>query len=283
MRRLTGSLHKMSVQDATPVQYRLTLNGETVLLNDWLGQSIRLVFNGHIFCSHCGKKTKKSYSQGFCYPCFKTLACCDLCIMSPEKCHYSVGTCREPEWGEAFCFQDHIVYLANSSGLKVGITRETQVPTRWIDQGATSALPILRVSSRLQSGLVEDLLRHHVADRTDWRAMLRKEADPIDLLAERDRLLLACAEPLFALQQRFGIDAIHPLPDAKPFVFQYPIEAYPCKVSALSLDKTPEITGVLKGIKGQYLILDTGVVNIRKFNAYEVELICEAGAQPSLL
>ncbi|OPX56681.1 Protein of unknown function [Oceanospirillum multiglobuliferum] len=269
---LTGLLHKMSVQDAVPVEYRLSLSDETVLLNDLVGQQVTLRFHGKIFCTHCGKKTKKSYSQGFCYPCFKKLACCDLCIMSPEKCHYSAGTCREPEWGEQFCFQDHIVYLANSSGLKVGITRETQVPTRWIDQGASSALPILRVSSRLQSGLVEDLLRNHVSDRTDWRTMLRKEAEPIDLLSERDRLLTACAEPLLALQQRFGIDAIHPLPDAQPFVFQYPIEHYPTKVSALSLDKTPEITGVLQGIKGQYLILDTGVLNIRKFNAYEVEL-----------
>lgn len=268
----SGHLHKMHTQDGKPVQYRLKLGDQEILMNDLLGQRIRLRHTGVINCSHCGRKTKKSYSQGYCYPCFKRLAQCDTCIMSPEKCHYHAGTCREPEWGEQFCFQDHIVYLANSSGLKVGITRETQVPFRWMDQGAITALPVLRVSTRLQSGLVEDLIRQHASDRTNWRNMLKGQVEEIDLLQERDRLLELCAEGLGALQQVHGMDAIYTLPDAKPFIFEYPVLEHPAKVTALNLDKTPEIEGQLKGIKGQYLILDTGVINIRKFSAYHVEL-----------
>jgi len=270
----SGHLHKMYTQDGQgqPVQYQLVLGETDIPMNPLIGKKITLRHTGVINCSHCGRKTKKSYSQGYCYPCFKSLAQCDTCIMSPEKCHYHAGTCREPEWGEQFCFQDHIVYLANSSGLKVGITRETQVPTRWMDQGAIQALPILRVSTRLQSGLVEDIIRQHTSDRTNWRNMLKGIVDEIDLLAERDRLLALCADQLAALQQEYGVDAIYTLPDARPFIFHYPVQEHPEKVTALNLDKTPEIEGVLKGIKGQYLILDTGVLNVRKFNAYHVEL-----------
>lgn len=154
-----GALSKMSAQLGSPVvQYAFRLGDEQVAVNPLLGRRIRLEFLGAIHCSHCGRKTKKSFAQGYCYPCFTKLAQCDSCIMSPERCHYDAGTCREPAWGESFCMTDHVVYLANSSGIKVGITRATQVPTRWIDQGARQALPIMRVATRQQSGLVEDLL-----------------------------------------------------------------------------------------------------------------------------
>lgn len=272
MTLISGQLHKMYTQDTQPVSYQLELGDERISLNALLGKKLKFSFHGAINCCHCGRKTKKSYSQGFCYPCFKKLAQCDTCIMSPEKCHYDAGTCREPEWGEKFCFQNHIVYLANSSGLKVGITRETQVPTRWMDQGAINALPIFRVKTRKQSGLVEDAIRQHTSDRTNWRNMLKGIAPDIDLLAERDRLLELAKDDIAALQEEHGLDAIYPLHDARPFVFSYPVEAHPEKVTALNLDKTPEVEGILKGIKGQYLILDTGVLNIRKFSSYHVDL-----------
>ncbi|OOV86733.1 hypothetical protein BTA35_0212020 [Oceanospirillum linum] len=262
----------MFTQDTQPVSYSLELGDTVVMLNDLVGKKLKFSFHGAINCSHCGRKTKKSYSQGFCYPCFKKLAQCDTCIMSPEKCHYDAGTCREPEWGEKFCFQDHIVYLANSSGLKVGITRETQIPTRWMDQGALAALPIFRVKTRKQSGLVEDAIRQHASDRTNWRNMLKGLSPEIDLLAERDRLLELAKDEISALQAEFGLEAIYPLLDAKPFVFSYPVVQHPEKVTALNLDKTPEVEGTLRGIKGQYLILDSGVLNIRKFSAYHVDL-----------
>ncbi|MCY1203928.1 hypothetical protein D9M71_475890 [compost metagenome] len=267
-----GALSKMSVRLESPVQYGFRLGEADIAANPLIGRQLRLEFLGAIHCLHCGRKTKKSFSQGYCYPCFTKLAQCDSCIVSPEKCHYADGTCREPEWGERFCMTDHVVYLANSSGVKVGITRASQVPTRWIDQGASQALPIMRVATRQQSGFVEDLLRSQVADRTNWRAMLKGEAPPLDLQSIRDELFDHCAEGLRALQDRFGLQAIQPVSDIQPIEISYPVDAYPTKVVSFDLDKTPVVEGTLRGIKGQYLILDTGVINLRKFTAYQLAI-----------
>ena len=254
------------------VQYSLPLDDHRVPLNELLGQSLQIEFAGAIHCTNCGRASKKSFNQGHCYPCFKKLASCDVCIMSPEKCHFEQGTCREPEWGEQFCMSDHFVYLANSSGVKVGITRGTQIPTRWIDQGATQALPIMRVATRYQSGLVEDALRQHVADRTNWRAMLKGNAEAVDLAVIRDELFELCAKELDELSTRFGIQAIRRLDETETVEIEYPVIEFPAKVSSFNFDKNPLVEGTLMGIKGQYLIFDTGVINIRKFTAYQVEL-----------
>ena len=265
-----GALSKMSTRLEQPVQYSLRLGEQDLDLNALLGQGVRLEYLGAIHCSHCGRKTKKSFSQGYCYPCFSKLAQCDTCIMSPERCHYAAGTCREPAWGEQFCMTEHVVYLANSSGAKVGITRATQVPTRWIDQGATQALPIMRVATRQQSGLVEDVLRSQVTDRTNWRAMLKGEAAPLDLAQLAGEIFEACHDGITTLQERFGLQAIQPLSDLAVVDIAYPVLAYPAKVASFDLEKTPVVEGTLQGIKGQYLIFDTGVINIRKFTAYQL-------------
>lgn len=270
-----GSLSKMAVRLGETAQYALRLDEQEVPVNPLLGKRVRLEFLGAIHCAHCGRKTRKSFSQGYCYPCFTRLAQCDSCIVSPEKCHFDAGTCREPEWGERFCMTDHVVYLANSSGVKVGITRASQIPTRWLDQGASQALPIFRVATRQQSGLVEDLLRGRVADKTNWRALLKGDAVPLDLPAIRDQLLASCAEGIAALQQRFGLQAIQPVSDAEVLEIRYPVEAYPTKVASHDLEKTPVVEGILRGIKGQYLILDTGVINLRKYTAYQVAVLTE--------
>ncbi|WIO75411.1 DUF2797 domain-containing protein [Porticoccaceae bacterium LTM1] len=267
-----GHLGKMKVALDTQVRYQLPLNDQLVELNPLIGQHIRLEYSGTIHCTHCGRKTNKSFSQGYCYPCFTKLAQCDSCIVSPEKCHYHEGTCREPSWGEQFCMTDHIVYLANSSGVKVGITRASQIPTRWIDQGAVQALPILRVKTRQQSGLVEDVIRQYVADKTNWRAMLKNSVDAVDLIAKRDELLDLCKDELNELTDRFGINAIQPISDAEVVEINYPVIEYPTKVTSFNFDKAPVVEGKLMGIKGQYLILDTGVINIRKFTAYDVTI-----------
>jgi len=271
---ISGALRKLRTQldskPGAPVQYRLPVGDAEIVLNDLIGARISLQFDGAITCLHCGRKTKKSFSQGYCYPCFQSLAQCDSCIVSPEKCHFELGTCREPEWAAQHCMQPHVVYLANSSGIKVGITRGTQIPTRWIDQGAVQALPILSVQTRQQSGLVEATFKQHVADKTNWRAMLKGQVDIIDLRAERDRLLDLCAQPLAELQQRFGVYAVQILSNAELIAIDYPVLQHPAKVVSLDLEKTPLIEGRLLGIKGQYLILDTGVINIRKFGAYHV-------------
>ena len=271
---LTGHLDKMQVRRDTPVHYALRLDDATLDLNPLLGQSLELAHTGEIHCIYCGRAIKKTFNQGYCFPCSQRLARCDLCVVKPELCHFDKGTCREPDWGLSHCMQPHIVYLANSSGLKVGITREGQIPTRWIDQGATQALPVFRVLTRHQSGLLEVALAVHTADKTNWRTMLKGDPEPIDLAAQRDELLHLCGEEIDALQERFGPDAITPLPEAEAVTLEYPVLDYPKKIAALNFDKTPVIKGALRGIKGQYLIFDHGVLNIRKFTAYRVTVSC---------
>jgi hypothetical protein len=272
MKTLSGCLDKMVIAPDAPAYYTLTLGESHIAMNPLLGQHIRLQHTGRIFCTHCQRKTNKSFGQGYCFPCFRTLAQCDTCIMSPEKCHWHLGTCREPEWAQTHCHLDHIVYLANTSGLKVGITRASQMPTRWLDQGAIQALPVARVSNRLQSGLVEVLFKQFIADKTDWRALLRQHAEPIDLPAARDRLFDQIRTGLETLQHQYGLTALQWLPDAVVHNFEYPVEQHPLKTTTLNLDKTPVVEGVLTGIKGQYLFFPHGAVNVRKFTAYEIEL-----------
>jgi len=268
--RAQGILRKMKARLGSPVEYALRAGDEDVDLNLLLGKQLKLEYSGVINCVHCGRKSNKSFNQGYCYPCFQSLAQCDSCIIHPEKCHFDQGTCREPAWGERFCMQDHIVYLANSSGLKVGITRATQVPTRWIDQGATQALAVLRVRSRLQSGTLEVMFKQHVADKTNWRDMLKGSAAELDMVAERDRLLAECQEEITELEQRFGFFAISVLNGIDPVSIEYPVQEYPSKINSFNFDKEPLVEGQLLGIKGQYLIFDGGVINLRRYGGYEV-------------
>lgn len=266
----SGSLSKMLTEHTQPVRYQLPVSDSLIDISDLMGRQIRLEHIGKIKCQHCERVTKKSFSQGYCYRCFQTLAQCDSCIMSPEKCHFDAGTCRDPEWGEQFCMTDHIVYLANSSGVKVGITRASQVPTRWMDQGAIQALPIARVATRKLSGLVEDLLRDQVSDRTNWRKMLKGDVEHLYLPAIRDELLDNAWNSIVALQKQHGVNAVQIIDDGESYEFEYPVEVFPDKIVTHNLDKTPVVEGLLQGIKGQYLLLETGVINIRKFGAYHV-------------
>lgn len=275
---MQGKLRKMMTDLSATVQYRLPLiqhDNSTALfidMNALIGKKIKLTYHDEIICTACGNKTKKSYSQGHCYMCMKSLPECDMCIMKPETCHYAEGTCRDSDWGDEFCMQKHYVYLANSSGIKVGITRGTQVPTRWMDQGAVQALPIFEVKNRLMSGLLEVVIKKHVSDRTDWRKMLKGLVEDIDLVQYRNDLMESCKNEISDLLKEHGDDALTALTEAELVDINYPVEEYPEKVKSFNFDKTPEIEGVLKGIKGQYLILDSGVLNIRKFTGYNVSL-----------
>jgi hypothetical protein len=267
--KITGTLSKMETQHNTPIIYKMTHGEVQTDITSLVGKNITLTFTGKILCQNCGKKTKKSFAQGYCYSCTMKLARCDLCILKPETCHYEKGTCREPKWGEENCLKDHVIYLANSSGLKIGITRATQVPTRWIDQGATEALPILTVKNRLTSGQVEMLFKKHIADKTDWRKMLKGSPEPINLIEWRDKLLGLLGEELKA----FDVTPI----EGPVWKFEYPVEKYLEKITSYNLDKTPQIHGRLQGIKGQYLIFDSGVLNVRSYSGYEVIMESEDG------
>jgi hypothetical protein len=253
--------------------YQLQMNqGQTLELNQFVGKNLKIHYKNVINCTHCQRATKKSFSGGYCYPCSIKLAECDMCILKPELCHFARGTCREASWGEANCMIPHYVYLANSSGLKVGITRTSQIPHRWMDQGAVAALPIMKVSTRLQSGQFEKLFSTEINDKTDWRKMLKGEVVEIDLDFERDQLFDSFGEAIDELEDQIGAGQIELLEKAELTEIKYPVLEYPQKVSSLSLDKNPVVGGLLRGIKGQYLIFDTGVINIRSHTGYKVEI-----------
>ncbi len=266
-----GNLSKMKTELSDTVHYQLPLSELLIPMNDLIGEQIALTYTGTINCVNCGRQTNKSFNQGYCYPCFTTLAQCDMCIMKPETCHYDQGTCREPEWAQSHCMQPHIVYLANTSGLKVGITRKTQLPTRWIDQGAIQALPIVQAASRYHVGLIENELKNHVSDRTSWQKMLKGDIPDIDLLQQRDKILTDTQQTLESIGQQFG-DKSWELLLEDAISIDYPIIEHPEKCKSFNFDKISEVSARLMGIKGQYLIFDTGVINIRKFGGYEVSV-----------
>lgn len=269
-----GNIRKMRTSLGGEVVYTLPIGEQEVAINPLIGEQIAIYFDGQINCVHCQRLTKKSFNQGYCYPCFRKLAECDSCIMSPEKCHFHLGTCRDEAWAQTHCMVDHIVYLANSSGLKVGITRATQIPTRWMDQGAIQAIPLIKTQSRYLSGLVEVALKEYVSDRTQWQRMLKNDVVHVSLQEEKEHLLSQAAEAISTLQQRHGLDAIQiiEMEQIDSTGINYPVKQYPVKVKAFNLDKDPVIEGKLMGIKGQYLILDTGVVNLRKYTGYALSL-----------
>jgi hypothetical protein len=271
---ISGTLRKMRAELGTgnhpdEVNYFLPLGNDELPLNPYIGKYLKLEFLGNIICKNCGNKTKKSFSQGFCFPCMRRLAQCDMCILKPETCHFHKGTCREPEWGEKNCFVPHYVYLSNTSGLKVGITRHTQIPTRWIDQGATQATIMFEVENRLQSGLVETAFKALVADKTNWRTMLKENQPDVDLLARADELKANLQPDASHSINIFPTEAIDEQSNDIVSI-RYPVLEFPKTIKSHNFDKNPVVEGTLMGIKGQYLMFDTGVINIRKFTSYEV-------------
>ena len=276
---ITGNLTKMPVSldsssdsDAGRATYQLALGEQRVALNDYLGKQLSLRFLNEINCVYCGRKSNKSFNQGYCFPCFRKLAQCDSCIVKPETCHYDQGTCREPEWAQTHCFTDHMVYLANTSGLKVGITRINQIPTRWIDQGAIQAIPLVRVADRKLSGLVETHLAKEMADKTSWQAMLKNLTDPMDLASERVKATEKVLDYINNALQLTDLTK-YSTQESDSIEIEYPVLEYPTKVTSMNFDKSPLVEGTLMGIKGQYLMFDTGVINIRKFGGYKVEFL----------
>jgi len=261
---ITGNISKMESFREDVVHYWLPLGNEKIFMNELLGRHIRLDFKGKIHCLRCGRETKKSFAQGFCYPCFTTAPETEECVLRPELCRAHEGLARDMEYAEKHCLIDQIVYLSITSGLKVGVTRSTQVPARWIDQGALKAIVFARAPNRYTAGIMEVALKLHIADKTNWRKML-SGSDPghIDLVKEKERLKPMVPEELIS----------YLTDDSNVMELTYPVERYPEKIKSLNFDKDPLVSGVLMGIKGQYLIFDQNrVINVRKFGGYLVGL-----------
>lgn len=258
-----GNLRKMNTELTDTVQYSLGLSQE-VLMNDFLGKPLRLSWTGVINCQKCGKVTKNSFGEGFCYKCFTTAPEAAECILRPELCRAHLGEGRDPEWEQRNHNQPHVVYLALSSAVKVGITRATQIPTRWIDQGASSAIRLAETANRFEAGQIEVALKSLFTDKTNWQKMLRNEVDDsIDLV-----------ETKWELEEQLPREMVDMFSENDEIIeISYPVLEYPGKVKSLTLDKNPVIQGTLTGIKGQYLLFESGeVLNVRKHTGYFVEL-----------
>jgi len=259
-----GVLLKMLGELGDEVSYYLPLGPDMINMNELLGEPIELEYQGVIHCIRCGRVTRKSFAQGFCYPCFSTAPETSECILRPELCRAQDGESRDKKWSEEHCLQDHFVYLAISSGLKVGVTRSSQVPTRWIDQGAWKAIRLAKTPNRFLAGQIEVEMKAKMSDKTNWRHMLTNEINrDIDLVAEKNKASGFLAKEL----------SIYLSPDNEIMEITYPVLQYPDKVKSLSFDKLNKIGGKLNGIKGQYLIFSDGsVLNIRKHNGYLINL-----------
>lgn len=258
-----GNISKMAANLGEEINYYLNLS-ETIHMNELIGKSIKLEWKGQINCCSCGKITKKSFGQGFCYACFISAPESAECILRPELCRAHLGEGRDPDWEEKHHNQPHIVYLAASSVVKVGITRAQQIPTRWIDQGATSAIRLAEVPNRYEAGRIEMALKDFFTDKTHWQKMLKNEVDEsIDLIEEK-----------WGLEEHLPNDILDFFSENDEIIeLNYPVLEYPLTVKSRSFDKTSVIEGILKGIKGQYLIFEGGeVLNIRSHTSYYVEL-----------
>lgn len=263
METITGNLLKMRAELTNPVSYNLPVGDTLVPMNDLLGKKLSITFNGVINCIECGSKTKTSFAQGFCYKCFETSPHTEPCILKPELCMAHMGIARDIEWAKANHLQPHIVYLSITAGVKVGVTRATQIPTRWIDQGAVEAIKLAEVPNRFMAGIIEVFLKDYFSDKTSWQKMLKNEISPINILAEKKRAV----ELLSTELQKYVS------PNDEVMQISYPKTDTPKTIKSANFDKTNEISGTLTGIKGQYLIFDNKlVINIRRHAGYNISL-----------
>jgi hypothetical protein len=258
-----GVLSKMQTEFGNPIQYYLVFENSFLNMNQLLNKELEINFLGYQ-CLNCGKK-KKIFRQGFCYDCFYSSPAVGDWIMKPELSTAHLGIAdRDLDYEQKVQLQPHIVYLALSSEVKVGVTRKTQIPTRWIDQGATQAISIVEVPNRYLAGITEVALKNHYADKTNWQKMLKNDVLPTDLIAEKLKV-----ESLIPLEAK----EFYHLDKNDLYEMHFPVLEYPKKVTSLSLEKTHTFQGKLMGIKGQYLIFDDGTVfNVRSFEGYVVSI-----------
>jgi hypothetical protein len=258
-----GVLTKMQTEFGTPIQYYLVFEDSFLNMNQLLDKEIEINFAGYQ-CLNCCKK-KKIFRQGFCYDCFYSSPAVGDWIIRPELSTAHLGIAdRDLDYEQKVQLQPHVVYLAVASEIKVGVTRKTQVPTRWIDQGASQAIAVVEVPNRYLAGVTEVALKNHYTDKTNWRKMLQNPTETFDLIAEKvkiESLIPEEAREYFYSQKNDVYD------------LQYPVLNYPAKVASLNLDKIPSFQGKLIGIKGQYLIFENGTVfNVRGSEGYLVTI-----------
>ncbi len=269
-----NTLKKMHTELCDVVKYSLEINGTTHNMNDLIGKKIKIEWRGKVICS-CNKEMDKFYRSGFCYKCYWESPMASQSIFKPELCtaHLNIEE-RDLEWEKKFQLAPHYVYLANSSGIKVGITRKSQGVVRWMDQGASQAILLAEVPNRRYSGDIEVSLKRFVDDITNWRKMLSGEPQSVDLVKLKNELSEHIPEELKQ----------YILVDNTVTEIRYPVNKYPSKIKSLKLEKNPVIEGELLGIKGQYLILeDDRVFNVRSHEGFIADFFYSDIPKQSLL
>lgn len=256
----------MPVAYRDKVQYQIPYSDGSLNVNDSIGKTWKVKFEGDIECANCGAKTKKTFGPGFCFKCFRDAPENSECIIRPELCRGHLGEGRDLEWEEKHHNQPHTVYLALTDVVKVGVTRGGNEMTRWIDQGAWKAIKLAETPYRQLAGEIEVTLKEFFTDKTNWQRMLRGVSnDSVDLLDEKDNAIRNLPEAL----QDFISD------DDEIYTFEYPVDEYPDKVKSINIDKESFFEEVLKGVRGQYLIFESNrVINLRKYAGYiwEIEI-----------
>lgn len=257
-----GVLTKMQTEFAHPIQYYLLFDNDFLHVNQLLNKTIGIQLVGHQ-CLNCGLD-RPIYRQGFCRTCFFEIPQAADWIMRPELSTAHIDKeDRDLEYEKKVQLQPHVVYLANSSNIKVGVTRKSQVPTRWIDQGAHEAIEIVEVPNRYLAGITEVALKDHVSDKTNWRNMLKNDNKDEDLSEWRDRLKKYIPEEA----------KVYYIENNTETHLEFPVLKFPLKPASLNLNKTPNYTGKLVGVKGQYFIFDDDTVfNIRANEGLVVEI-----------
>ncbi len=244
--------------------YSISLNGEGVNLSQLIGKTIEIKYLNAIHCISCGRKTSKSFGQGYCYPCFMSAPETEECVLRPELCRAHEGVARDMDFARSNCLIEHYVYLAWTGGVKVGVTRSHQIPTRWVDQGATLAVKLCRTPNRYTAGLVEVELKKILSDKTAWQRMLT------DTVGSTTMML---SEKAKSLEYINGKGFTYVPETDELYSIDYQVMQYPPKVKAITFDRINRVEGILTGIKGQYLIFGSGeVFNVRNHSGYLVEL-----------
>ncbi len=258
-----GVLKKMQTENHSPIQYYLDMGSDFINVNQLLDRDIQLQFVAYE-CLNC-HLNKHIYRQGFCKSCFFEIPQAADWIMRPElsTAHLDKED-RDLAYEKSVQLQPHIVYLANSSNVKVGVTRKQQVPTRWIDQGAHEAIEFVEVPNRYLAGITEVALKEHISDKTNWRKMLSNDIEDVDLVAVKEKLSTYIPNEVSTYYSKTNSSETH---------LNFPVLRYPEKVKSLNLEKSKSFNGTLKGIKGQYLIFeDDTVFNIRANEGLVVSL-----------
>ena len=262
--KMIGNIKKMKSDLLEPVLYQIPIGDQLFPISDCLGKQISLEYLQEIRCLACDRLINKSFAQGYCYPCFISLPQTSECILRPELCRAHEGESRDIEWSQSHCLQDHFVYIALTAGAKVGVTRGTQIPTRWIDQGAVQAVKLAKTSNRYEAGVIEIELKKHISDRTSWQKMLKNDIDlSIDIVELKNYLI----NQLSKKNHKFIIE------NAEVVDIKYPFISFPEKIKSVNFLKESKVVGELIAIKGQYLLFSNNqVVNIRKHSGFKLSI-----------